>query len=132
VSRRVPWRVGALSVTAAAAVYPFVVRWTTPLVLPAPLMIRMLVAVVMVAPLGFLMGVMFPRGLARLEADAPQLVPWAWAINGTVSVIAAAGAAVLTLAAGFSAVVRFGAVAYGGAALLARASPAHRVSRRRG
>jgi hypothetical protein len=119
-SRRIPWRLGALAVTAAAAIYPFVVRSVTPWALPAPLTVRMLIAAALVAPLGFLMGIMFPWGLAYLEARASSLVPWAWAINGTVSVIAAAAAAILALGFGFSFVVRLGALAYGVAALLAR------------
>ncbi len=119
-SRRIAWRPGAIALTATAAAYPFLIRWLTPVVLPAPALLRMVVAALMVAPLGFLMGIMFPRGLAHLEDRAPQLVPWAWGINGTVSVISAAAAAILALSFGFSFVVQMGAVAYGGAALLAR------------
>ena len=63
------------------------------------------------------------RPAASLEDRSPGLVPWAWGINGTVSVIAAAAAAVLALSFGFSFVVGLGAVAYGGAALLARPRP---------
>jgi hypothetical protein len=90
------------------------------MVLPAPAELRLAAAVLLMAPLGFLMGTMFPSGLAHLEGRSPRLVPWAWGINGTVSVIAAAAAAVLALSFGFSFVVALGAVAYGGAALLAR------------
>jgi hypothetical protein len=119
-SRHIPWRSGAILLTLTAAAYPFLVRWLTPLVLPAPAQLRLVAAVLLMAPLGFLMGTMFPSGLAHLEGRSPQLVPWAWGINGTVSVIAAAAAAVLALSFGFSFVVQLGAVAYGGAALLAR------------
>ena len=58
--------------------------------------------------------------LAHLEATAPRLVPWAWGINGTASVIAAAAAALLTLTWGFRLVVAVGAACYAGAALLTR------------
>jgi hypothetical protein len=57
-------------------------------------------------------------------------VPWAWAINGTVSVIAAAAAALLTLGFGFSFVVQVGAAAYGVAALLTRPRPVLLIPRR--
>ena len=119
-SRRIAWRPGAVALVAAAAAYPFLVRRLTPVVLPAPAMLRIVVVALMVAPLGFLMGIMFPRGLAHLEDRAPELVPWAWGINGTMSVVSAVAAAVLALAFGFSFVVSLGAAAYGGAALLAR------------
>ncbi len=121
-SRRIPWRPGAIALTLAAAVYPFLVGWLLPVALPAPLAVRITAAALMVAPLGFLMGIMFPWGVAHLESRGRGLVPWAWGINGTVSVISAAAAAVLALTFGFSAVVRLGAVAYAGAALLARPS----------
>ena len=122
-SRRIPWRPGAVVLTLAAVAYPFLVRWLTPLALPAPSLLRLAVAALLVAPLGFLMGIMFPWGIAHLEERSPGLVPWAWGINGTVSVIAAAAAALLALSFGFSSVVGLGAVAYGGAALLARPRP---------
>jgi spermidine synthase len=119
-SRRIAWRPAAIALAGTAVAYPFLVRWLTPVVLPAPTLLRMVAVALMVAPLGFLMGIMFPQGLAHLEDRAPQLVPWAWGINGTVSVISAVAAAILALSFGFSVVVQMGAVAYGGAALLAR------------
>ena len=73
----------------------------------------------LVIPLGFLMGIMFPRGLTHVAEQDPDLVPWAWAINGTLSVISAIAAALLALSFGFSAVVRVGAIAYGLTAILA-------------
>ena len=65
------------------------------------------------------MGVMFPSGIAYLEQRAPRLVPWAWGINGTMSVISAVLAALLALAFGFMFVLVTGAAGYGLAALLA-------------
>jgi hypothetical protein len=118
-SPRLPWRAVALVLAAAAVCYPFLVRWLTQLLLPAPFAVRVLVGATAIAPLGMLMGVMFPRGVAYLEQRAPQLVPWAWAINGTASVISAVLAALLALAFGFSMVLLIGAIGYGLAALLA-------------
>jgi hypothetical protein len=78
---------------------------------PAPL--RLLGAGLSLAPLGVLMGLPFPLGLAWLENRAPGWVPWAWAVNGCASVIAAVLAAMLALSYGFSLVLILGAVAYG-------------------
>ena len=123
-SRRVSWRGGSLLLAALAIFYPLLIRWVTPGLLPAAESARIALGALMLLPLGFLMGVMFPRGLEHLERAAPQLVPWAWAINGTVSVIAAAAAALLTLGFGFSFVLFVGAGAYGMAAVLVWAAPA--------
>src|SRR4030095_297153 len=46
-----------------------------------PLAAKCLVAVVLIAPLGFAMGLPFPLGLGRVAETAPALLPWAWGIN---------------------------------------------------
>jgi hypothetical protein len=118
-----PWRRGALALAAVAAGFPFLLQWVTPMLLPAPAPIRVGCGILLIVPLALLMGIMFPKGLAHLEAVAPGLVPWAWGINGTVSVVAAVGAALLALSAGFSTVLWVGAACYVGAALLTRVTP---------
>jgi hypothetical protein len=119
-SRHIPWRAGAAATALAAAVYPFVLSGLTDLALPAQLPVRMLVGTMVLAPLGFLMGTMFPNGLAHLEERSPQLVPWAWGINGVCSVISAAAATLLALSFGFRIVILLGALCYGLCAVMAR------------
>jgi hypothetical protein len=122
-SPRLGWRAAAIALVGLALSTPFVVRWITPILLPAPLGVRVAVGVGVLAPLGLLMGVMFPKGLALLHSRHPALVPWAWAINGTVSVVASAGAALLALSIGFTAVLVVGAACYAGAGLLVLLAP---------
>jgi hypothetical protein len=43
------------------------------------------------APLGFVMGMPFPLFLRVLRPDAAGMVPWAWAFNGWMSVVASLG-----------------------------------------
>ena len=50
---------------------------------------RLALAVALIAPLAFVMGMPFPLVMARLRTGAPALVPWAWGVNGCASVIAA-------------------------------------------
>jgi hypothetical protein len=83
-----------------------------------PLLPRTLVVSAMLAPAAFLMGLPFPAGLAWLEDMAPELVPWAWAVNGCSSVVAAVLAAILALSFGFTAVLLLGAGAYATAGVL--------------
>jgi hypothetical protein len=121
-STRIPWVAGAAVLTVVAIAYPFLIRSFTPVVLPAPLAVRVVAGAVAIAPLGFLMGIMFPHGISHLRRRAPRLVPWAWGINGTVSVVSSAVAALLALAFGFSAVLMAGAAGYAAATLLAWAA----------
>jgi predicted membrane-bound spermidine synthase len=69
----------------------------------------------LVAPLGIMMGLAFPLGLRRLELSEPAQIPWAWAINGCVSVATPAAAMLLAMSAGFTAVFVASAIAYGSA-----------------
>ncbi len=122
VSPRIPWVAGAAVLTVVAMAYPFLIRSLTPVVLPAPLAVRVVTGAVVIAPLGFLMGIMFPHGISYLRQRAPRLVPWAWGINGTFSVVSTAIAALLALTFGFSAVLMAGATGYAAATLLALAA----------
>ena len=73
-------------------------------------------AVLMLGPLAFSMGMPFPLALTGVGADAPELIPWAWAVNGCASVIAAVLATMLAVLSGFAAVVLTALVLYGFAA----------------
>src|SRR5438132_12474574 len=42
-----------------------------------PLVVKIIIAASLIAPLGFAMGLPFPLGLSRLAVEAPDLVPWA-------------------------------------------------------
>ncbi len=79
---------------------------------PLPLVVRGLASVALIAPLAFCMGMPFPLGLAALSANAPKWVPWAWAVNGCASVIAAALAGLMALEFGFAAVIAVAAIFY--------------------
>ena len=80
-----------------------------------PLAARFVMTVIIIAPLGFLMGTPFPLGIQRLsnETQSNNLIPWIWAINGSMSVIAAILAAFLAISFGFRWVFIAGAICYG-------------------
>jgi hypothetical protein len=52
-----------------------------------PLVARVAIVGVMLAPLGFTMGLAFPLAIRDLPDEAAPLIPWAWAINGWTSVL---------------------------------------------
>jgi hypothetical protein len=67
---------------------------------------------VLMAPLGLVLGVPFPRGLALVGRTGPDWLPLAWGVNGFGSVVGAVLAALIALSFGLAAVFRTGAVAY--------------------
>ena len=70
-----------------------------------PLGARMVVCSLMIAPLALPMGVPFPAGLDRLTGNSAPLIPWAWGINGFLSVIGASAAVLVAIGWGFRSVV---------------------------
>ena len=79
--------------------------------------VKMGIAVLLIAPLAFAMGMPFPLGLASVAARTPVLVPWAWAVNGFASVVAAILATLLAIHWGFNAVLILASLMYLTAAL---------------
>ncbi|MEW6215718.1 MAG: hypothetical protein AB1478_11060, partial [Nitrospirota bacterium] len=63
-------------------------------------------------PLGLLMGIPFPTGLKILGERGESLIPWAWAINGCLSVLAPILTIMLAMVLGFKIVLWLGALAY--------------------
>lgn len=66
---------------------------------------RFAVALGVLAPLAFCMGWMLPAGMQMIRRDQPNLIPWAWGINGFASVAAGPLAVMLSIALGFPGVV---------------------------
>jgi len=73
---------------------------------------RGVLVLALLAPLAFAMGIPFPTGLKGLGQTSPQLIPWAWGINGCASVISAAGAPLLAMEIGFNGLIAVAVVAY--------------------
>ncbi|KPK26985.1 MAG: hypothetical protein AMJ61_07285 [Desulfobacterales bacterium SG8_35_2] len=84
--------------------------------LPVPM--KILSAILMLGPMAFCMGMPFPLALTGIGMDAPELIPWAWAVNGCASVIAAVLATLLAVLSGFGAVVLTSLLLYGLAAAI--------------
>jgi spermidine synthase len=96
----------------AIAVYPSLLRGLFNLALGWPLAGRLVVAVISLLPLGVLMGVPFARGLALFEERVPGITPWAWAVNGSASVISSVLAVMIAMSSGLSIVLWLGAGVY--------------------
>jgi hypothetical protein len=85
--------------------------------------VKELIAVLLIAPIGFLMGIPFPSGLTRLEEVMPHSVRWAWAINAAASVLGSAGAIVIAIYFGLENTLIVGGMFYLAALLSALLSP---------
>jgi spermidine synthase len=84
----------------------------TSLLLMQSLPIRICVVILTIAPLAFFMGLPFPLALKSIAHPTQQLVPWAWAINGSSSVIASIIAIIIAMQYGFEMVLSISAAFY--------------------
>jgi hypothetical protein len=77
-----------------------------------PMPLRIACVFIILFPLCLLMGIPFPLGIRNLGTRAPDMIPWAWATNGCLSVLAPMVTIMLAMAVGFNAVLWIGAGAY--------------------
>ncbi len=73
---------------------------------------KIAVTVAMVFPAGFLMGMPFPVGLARLEEWQSASVRWAWSLNAAASVLGSVAALVFAIYLGLVETLLIGGVLY--------------------
>ena len=73
---------------------------------------RLALTIVLIAPLGFVLGMPFPLGLRAVQGFAPQLVPWIWGVNGFFTVIGSVIAVMLGMTIGFTGALVAAGVCY--------------------
>jgi hypothetical protein len=89
-----------------------------------PLALKAILTVALIFPIGSLMGIPFPAGLSALSESRREILPWAWGVNGALSVSGSVLTRVISTSAGFSAVIVCIAFLYLSAGLLFRANEA--------
>lgn len=89
-------------------IYPFVFNFF----LASPLLVRILVACVLIFPLGFFLGMPFPLGILSLENLPRGAVAWAWGMNGLFTVIGALAGVILSITWGFQVTLLIAAFQY--------------------
>ena len=77
-----------------------------------PLGARIAVTALLLAPMGFLLGVPFAYGLRVVSEQHPALTPWAWAINGCAGVVGSILTVIVSMNFGFRAVLLTAALVY--------------------
>jgi MFS family permease len=126
-------RVARLLLGAVAALTVFYAFGLPPMadaLLGWPFAARVVVAFVVLFPLGICLGAFMPLGLgavAGLTRHPREYVAWGWAVNGFASVVGAVLTTILAMALGFGVVLFLALIAYGVAVAalrrLLRASP---------
>lgn len=81
---------------------------------------RALISLAAIAPVAFLMGMPFPVGLRYLTRDQHDLIPWAWAVNGWMSIVAGLFTVIVSRLFGYSISLVIGILAYVAAFMIAR------------
>jgi len=66
-----------------------------------PLVVKILLSVVFIAPAAFCLGIPFPTGLDSLSANRRSLLPWAWGMNGALSVTGSVLTRIVSISTGF-------------------------------
>jgi len=63
--------------------------------------VRIILSIILIFPLGFLMGMPFPTGLSLINEEQKKFIPLAWGVNGFFSVIGTVTAMILAMTTGF-------------------------------
>lgn len=89
------------------SLYVFVLPALLSATIGANFTLKLVISALILAPLGFLMGMPFPAALARVKA-----VEWAWALNAAASVLGSVSAMVVAIHFGLNVTLACAAAAY--------------------
>jgi hypothetical protein len=68
--------------------------------------------VVLLCPMGVLLGMPFPTGIKTVSNESSSFIPWAWGVNGFFTVIGSVAAVILGMMFGFKVVIFLAALCY--------------------
>ena len=108
--RNISWI--ALGIPAIPLAYIFGLPFLLDRFLSSSVLTRSLIAMVIVFPAGFLMGIPFPSGLRVLNDFFPEDIAWMWAVNAVMSVLGSILAVIIAILFGFNWALIVGALAY--------------------
>jgi SAM-dependent methyltransferase len=94
--------------------------------LGASMQARIAISLVLLLPMGLLLGVFFPTGIKIISAENKRFIPWAWGINGCASVIGTVLSIIIAMSHGFSTVTILAIIIYAvGVCAMYRAAKSH-------
>ncbi len=80
------------------------IQWALPM--------RITVTLLLLAPMGILLGIPFPTGIKTVSKESGAFIPWAWGVNGFFTVIGSVGAVILGMMLGFKIVILLATACY--------------------
>jgi len=108
--------VALLAIVAGLVIYVFVLPHLLEAMIGLAFAMKLAVSILLLAPLGFAMGMPFPNGLRALTERGPGensgAVEWAWAMNAASSVLGSVLAIVIAIRFGLSVTLACGGLAY--------------------
>jgi hypothetical protein len=78
----------------------------------SPTIIKIIVSIAVITPLGILMGVCFPTGMRLVRLSRRSETPWYWALNGMFGVLCSALAVFVSIYISISTSLYIGLVCY--------------------
>lgn len=87
------------------------------------IMWRVIISILLIAPLAFFMGIPFPYGMSKISNDSKYLVAYGWGVNGFFSVLGSVLVVILSMSYGFRVVFILSALIYIGAMLVVKRLP---------
>jgi hypothetical protein len=97
-------RAGANGIIMVAVIAAVFIALSTPVVawaIPFSRAARIAISVMVLMPIGIALGIPMPTGLRLLSRRAPEMVAWAWGMNGALSVVGATLAIFIAMNWGF-------------------------------
>ncbi len=75
--------------------------------------LRLCLTILTIAPLATVMGIALPSGMRLIERSSPQVLAWAWGVNGSMSVLGTVSAMAISVFFGVTAALNVAMLAYG-------------------
>src|SRR5215813_1438728 len=119
-SKRLPMWLACVIVAVIGGLEAIALPRLVPQLLWLPLWARIACAIVLIAPLGLVMGMPFPSGLRQTGSGSLPAPPFYWGLNGIMSVIGSITTVFVALMWGFQAAMLVGSACYLLAALASR------------
>lgn len=105
------WVVGVI--VAYVVLFIFTFGYVVDFLISKVLWQRFIYSILIIIPLGFVMGIPFPSAIAKVKEKRKEtIVPWLWAINGCTSVVGSIAAVMISIHFGFFVVIGTAAVIY--------------------